>query len=240
MSALGLLLLVVQGTPRSANPERPTVATHAYTVAPGYAELEQGARVFGMNGLGEGTAWDVNLKLGVRRGVQLGLFGPAYVRTGTGSGVGDVGLSLKVSRAVSPKVAIAVVPVMTVPTGDAGRGLGAGRALGSLVGVVSANLPGGFHLDANAGPVGLGAGGPQWFTSIGLSHGGVGPVGLAAELFDFTAGGAGPRQRGLLAAIMVTVVDWVVVDAGGVRRLVDGTPDQVFVGVTTNLGRIFK
>ena len=241
---LALVFLMVQApsppSPRTANPERPTVATHAYTVAPGYAELEQGARVFGVNGLGEGTAWDVNLKIGVRPGVQLGLFGAGYLRTGAGGGVGDVGLSLKVSRVLSPKAAIAVVPAMTVPSGDAARGLGAGRTLGSLVGVLSADVPEGFHFDANAGPVGIGAGQPQWFTSLGLAHGGVGPVGVAFELFDFTGGGAGPRQRGFLAALLVTVSQWVVVDGGGVRGLVGGTPDQLFVGMTTNLGRIFK
>jgi len=239
MNTLALLLLVAQ-TPRAANPERPTVATHAYTVAPGFVEFEQGARAFGVDGLGEATSWDFNLKIGVRPGLQLGVFGAGYVRTAGGSGVGDVGVSLKASRAVSPQVAIAVVPAVTAPTGNAARGLGAGRALGSLVGVFSADLPKGFHFDANAGPVGIGAGQPQWFTSVGLAHGGIGAVGLATELFDFTGGGAGPRQRGFLAAVMVTVAEWVVVDAGGVRGLVDGTPDQLFVGVTTNLGRIFK
>lgn len=242
MSAFALFFLVAQASPRAANPERPTVATHAYTVAPGYAELEQGVRAFGfgLTGLGEATAWDFNLKIGVRPGLQVGFFGAGYVRTGAGAGVGDVGVSLKVSHAVSPNAAIAVVPAMTVPTGDTGRGLGAGRTLGSLVGVFSADLPAGVHFDANAGPVGLGAGGPQWFTSLGLAHGGVGPVGVAFELFDFTEGGAGPRQRGLLGALMVTVVDWAVMDGGGVYGLVDGTPDQLFFGITTNLGRIFK
>jgi hypothetical protein len=235
-----LVLLVAQASPRAANPERPTVATHAYAVAPGYAELEQGARAFGVGGLGEATSWDFNLKIGLRPGLQLGVFGAGYMRTEGGAGVGDVGLSLKASRAVSPSVAIAVVPAITVPSGDAGRGHGAGRTLGSLVGVFSADLPKGFHFDANAGPVGIGAGQPQWFTSVGLAHGGIGAVGVATELFDFTTGGAGARQRGLLAAVMVTVAEWVVVDAGGVRGLVAGTPDQLFLGMTTNLGRIFK
>lgn len=239
MNGLALLLIVAQ-TPRAANPERPTVATHAYTVAPGYAELEQGARAFGVSDLGEATSWDFNLKIGVRPGVQLGLFGAGYVRTEAGSGVGDVGVSLKLSQAISPKAAIAIVPAVTVPSGDAGRGLGAGQTLGSLVGVFSADLPQGFHFDANAGPVGIGAGKPQWFTSVGLAHGGVSGVGVATELFDFAVGAAGPRQRGFLAALMVTVVEWAVVDAGVVRGLVDGTPDQVFLGLTTNLGRIFK
>ena len=216
------------------------MATHAYAVAPGHAELEQGARAFGVSSFNEATAWDFNLKIGVRPGLQLGFFGAGYVRTGAGAGLGDVGLSLKAGRALSPQTSIALVPAVTVPSGDAARGLGAGRTLGSLVGVLSVDLPASVHFDANAGPVGIGAGKPQWFTSLGLAHGGVGPVGVAFELFDFTAGGAGPRQRGLLAALMVTVADWVVLDAGGVRGLVQGTPDQLFVGMTTNVGRIFK
>ncbi len=240
MNGLALVLLVAQASPHAANPERPTVATHAYTVAPGFAELEQGVRAFGASGLGQGTAWDFNLKIGLLRDVQLGLFGAGYVRTGAGAGVGDMGVSLKVRQAASPRATIAFVPALTLPTGDAGRGLGAGQALGSVVWVLSAELPAGLHFDGNSGPVGLGAGAPQWFTSIGLAHGGVGPVGVAVELFDFTNGGAGRAQRGFLGALMATVAEWVVVDAGGVRGLVAGTPDQMFVGLTTNLGRIFK
>src|SRR3989442_15802457 len=40
-------------SPRAANPERPTVATHAYAVAPGYWELEQGFRAYGFGRLSE-------------------------------------------------------------------------------------------------------------------------------------------------------------------------------------------
>ena len=225
-------------SPRAANPERPTVATHAYTVAPGHAELEQGARAFGVGGLRDGTAWDFNLKLGLVDGLQFGVFGTGYLRTSGGTGVGDLGGSLKWGRALTGRSAVAVVPAVTVPTGDEGRGLGAGRALGSLVGVYSADLPAGLHFDFNAGPVGIGAGRAQWFTSVGLARGG--PVGVAFELFDFTAGAAGPQQRGLLGAALVTVVEWAVVDVGGVLGLTRVSPDQLFLGVTTNVGRIFK
>jgi len=229
-------------SPRAANPERPTVATHAYTVAPGHAELEQGARAFGVDGLREGTAWDFNLKLGLVDGLQFGVFGAGYLRTSGGTGVGDLGGSLKWGRALTGRSAVALVPAVTVPTGDEGRGLGAGRALGSLVGVYSADLPAGVHFDFNAGPVGIGAGagGPQWFTSVGLARGVGGSVGVAFELFDFTAGAAGPQQRGLLGAALVTVVEWAVVDVGGVLGLTRLSPDQLFLGVTTNVGRIFK
>jgi hypothetical protein len=229
-------------SPRAANPERPTVATHAYTVAPGYAELEQGARAFGVAGFAEGTAWDFNLKIGVTGGVQLGLFGAGYVRSAAGGGAGDFGVAVKWGRTLSARSAIALVPGATFPTGDETRDLGAGRTLGSLVAVYSADLPAQLHFDGNAGPVGIGAGKPQWFTSLGLAWdgGGGGRLGVATELFDFTAGGAAPAQRGGLAAALVTVAEWAVVDVGGVVGLTAGTPDQLFVGVTTNLGRIFK
>lgn len=232
--------VALQGPPPpwAANPERPTVATHAYTVAPGYAELEQGVRAFGLRKFSEFTAWDVNLKIGLDPGLQLNLFGLPYARSGAGGGLGDVGASLKFSRELSPKAAVAIVPAVTVPTGDNSRGLGAGRTLASLVGVFSADLSGAVHLDANAGPMGIGAGKPLWFTSIGLSFGG--SVGVATELFDFTSGGAALRQRGFLGAVTITVSPSVVLDVGGVRGLVDGTPHQVFVGLTTNLGAIFK
>ncbi len=117
------------------------MATHAYTVAPGYAELEQGARAFGVEGVREATAWDFNLKIGVRRGVQLGVFGPAYLRTSAGVGVGDLGVAIKFARAVSSRTAVAVVPAVSFPTGDARR-----------IGVVSGDLPEAFHFDLNAGP----------------------------------------------------------------------------------------
>src|SRR2546421_1821215 len=64
----------VAQSPREANPERPTFATHAYAVAPGYAEFEQGLAARGTGSLREETSWDVNLKVGVSRHLQIGLF----------------------------------------------------------------------------------------------------------------------------------------------------------------------
>src|SRR5947207_510055 len=118
-------------SPHAANPERPTFATHAYAVAPGYAEVEQGLAARGTGSLREATSWDVNLKVGLSRHVQLGLFGPLYARTSGGSGVGDLG------------------------------------------------------------------------------------------------------------AATIRLTEWAVVDAGGAVGATGGTPDQLFLGITTNLGRLF-
>jgi len=229
---------VVAQSPRAANPERPTVATHAYAVAPGYIEVEQGISARGSVSLAEATSWDVNVKIGLDRHVQLGIFGSGYARTGLGHGVGDWGLALKLRSDVSEQVALADVPTVTLPTGNERLGLGAGRVLGQLPLVLSANGPAGLHADLNAGPLGIGAGRPQWLTTASFSRPLGAVVGLTAELFRISAGAAGPRQAGLLGAITVTPLEWMVIDTGGALGLGSGSPDVVFLGLTTNLGKL--
>jgi len=210
-------------SPRQANPERPTFATHAYAAAPGYAELEQGLAARGVRSLREQTSWDVNLKLGLSRRLQVALFGPLYARGPASGGVGDLGAALKLRTDVSPRAAVALVSSVTAPTGSARRDSGAGQALGGLTGVLSSDLAGGVHVDVNAGPQGIGAGAPQWLL----------------ETFQFSGGGAGPRLAGLLGAVTLRLTEWAVADAGGVARTASGTPDQLFLGITMNLGRVF-
>ena len=229
----------VAQSPRAANPERPTFATHAYSVAPGYAEVEQGLSARGVRSLREQTSWDVNLKLGVSRHAQVALFGPLYTRQTAGGGMGDLGLALKLRTDVSSQAAVALVSTVTAPTGSESRGLGAGRALGGVIGVLSADLPAGLHVDVNAGPQGVGAGTPQWFMSLSGART-FGRAGVTLELFDFTAGGAGARLAGVLGALTFRLAEWAVADAGGVARIASGTPDQVFLGLTMNLGCLFS
>jgi hypothetical protein len=61
------------------------------------------------------------------------------------------------------------------------------------------DLPGGIHVDINAGPQGIGAGTPQWFTSLSSAYG-RGAAGITLEAFNFTAGAAGPRAGRTLGA----------------------------------------
>ena len=206
-------------------------------MGPGYAELEQGIAARGTASLRDQTSWDVNLKFGVSRRVQVALFGPAYTRIPSGSGVGDLGVAVKLRTDLSPRAAAALVPSVTAPTGSEARGLGAGRALGGLVGVLSTDLPG-AHVDVNAGPQGIGAGAPQWFVSLSGSRT-FGRAGVTGELFQFSAGAVGPRLAGVLGAVTIRLAEWAVIDAGGAAGATDSTPDQLFVGLTTNLGRLF-
>jgi hypothetical protein len=225
-------LTLVGQSPRTADPERPSVATHAYAVAPGYFELEQGVRSAG--GI---TSWEFNLKIGLDRSAQLGLFGTGFEHTTAASGVGDLGVGLKLRRDVGHHAAAAIIPAITLPTGSSVHGFGAGQALGSLVGVVSVDFPHAVHVDWNAGAMGIGAGKLQAFGDACVSWR-VGRWTPAVELYDITAGGAGPRQAGLLGAVSLTVVEWLVLDGGGVAGL-GGSANQAFLGVTANLGRVF-
>src|SRR5207247_10521009 len=126
---------------------------------------------------------------------------------------GDLGAALKVRTDLSSRAAVALVPSVTAPTGSEARGLGAGRALGGLVGVVSADLPG-VHVDVNAGPQGIGAGTPPWFVSLGGS-GAFGRAGLAVELLEFTPGGAGSGLAGGVGAWALRAAQGACVRGGG-------------------------
>jgi hypothetical protein len=225
-------------SPREANPERPTYATHAYAVAPGYLEVEQGISAAGPSSFSEETSWAVALKLGLTPALQAELFGPLYVRNAAGGGLGDLGLSLKFRRDVSSQSSLALIPAVTAPTGSARKGLGAGRVLGSLTGVYSVDLPASFHVDLNAGPAGLGGGAAQWFFSVSGSWG-AGTVGVTGECFDFTPGGAGSRFAGVLGALTVRLAPWAVLDAGGQWGTTTNSPNALFAGLTTNVGRVF-
>src|SRR4051812_16263171 len=59
--------------PRAAQPERPTVATHAWTVAPRYSELETGFEWDRNVDSSYGVSTLSVLKIGVGRRAQLGL-----------------------------------------------------------------------------------------------------------------------------------------------------------------------
>lgn len=228
---------VVAQSPRAANPERPTVATHAYAVAPGYIEIEQGLSARGVSSFAQATSWDVNVKIGIAPHIQLGIFGPGFARNGAGHGVGDWGVALKLRADLSGPAAVAVVPTVTLPTGSERKGLGAGRALGQFPLVLSVNGPGGVHADLNAGPLGIGAGRLQWLTTASFGRS-LGALAVTAEVYRISAGAAGPRQAGLLGALLVTPVQWIVIDAGGTLGLGSGSPDVLFFGVTTNFGRL--
>jgi len=222
---------------RVANPERPTFATHAYAVAPRYLELEQGIRAQGEKELRDETAWDENVKYGLVRNVQLALSAPLYDRTGAGTSEGDLQVTLKLHRDLSPHVAAALVPSITLPTGNSAEGHGAGEAEGGVLAVVSADLPKNFHVDVNLGPTGIGGGVPQWFHSLSASWQ-VDRCTIEGEWYGFTAGNGADASWGVLGALAIRLAYWAVLDVGGSIGYWRETPDIALLGLTVNVGRL--
>ena len=222
---------------RVANPERPTFATHAYAVAPHYFELEQGIRAQGEKELRDETAWDENIKYGLARDVQLALSAPLYDRTGAGTSDGDLQVTLKLRRDLSTQVAAAIVPSVTLPTGNAAEGHGTGQVEGGVLAVVSADLPNNFHVDVNLGPTGIGGGVPQWFHSVSASWQ-IDRYTIEGEWYGFTAGNGEDASWGVLGALAIRLVYWAVLDVGGSVGYWRDTPDIAFLGLTVNVGKL--
>lgn len=232
--------------PRAAKPERPTVATHAWTVARGYAEIETGVEWDdGRDGTHRLAAPTV-VKFGLGSRTQLGVQAQLDRATGSGTGIGDLTLVLKQRLADRLPVlgAFAIIPSLTLPTGAAAYGTG-GTEVSVLL--VSSHDVGGVSLDINLGytrRLGVSARAPRdatlWTVSAGVPFGG--PFGLAAEVFGYPAtrgpyGAAG--SVAVLAGPTLSVRPWLVVDCGGILHLGGPQPDALYAGLVYNVGRVF-
>ena len=115
--------------PHAAQPERPTVATHAWTVAPRYAELETGIEWDRNLDASFGFSTPTVLKIGLGRRAQLGAFGGMTAGSGVSLGAGDAGFVLKVRLADDLPLlgAFAVQPGFKFPVTDQ---LATGRCAG--------------------------------------------------------------------------------------------------------------
>src|SRR6478672_10578940 len=146
----GLAAADTSKDPHAAQPERPTVATHAGTVAPGWVELETGVERDNLHGAHTFFTPTV-LKLGVVPRVQLELASSFVHLSGTTpeySGIGDVSAALK-WRAVEHAPVIgdfAVQPSLKLPSGSALNGTGTGTTDVGLL-LISSHDWGDYALD---------------------------------------------------------------------------------------------
>jgi len=233
--------------PHAAIPERPTVATHAYTIAPGWTELESGLELDRL-GTAHVFSTPTTLKLGLASHLQVEM-SAAWIRlsdSATVSGAGDLLLALKWRIADSLPVIgdFAIQPAVRIPTGS--DAIGAHAVVGSLL-LISSQHYGPVEVDANLG----------WFTR--LSERGDAPytatlwtvsagtpvhgaLGWTAEVFGFpgTHGAAGTAPYvGFLTGPTFTVREWLVLDAGGIIPLSGPQAHAFYAGLTWNLGRLW-
>jgi hypothetical protein len=237
-----------EADPHAAQPERPTVATHAYTVAPGYGELEFGIE---SDRLGDARAFSTptTFKVGLARRLQVEATA-SWVRQSDGgsqSGVSDLAIALKWRVADSLPVLghFALQPAVRLPTGSAL--IGANAVVGSLL-LISSQHVGPVEIDANFGVfTRLSAAGdvPATQTLWTVSAGGParGALGWTAECYGYpgTGGIAGAAPIvALLLAPTYQMHDWFVLDAGVIVPLSGPQPHALFAGLTWNVGRLWR
>ncbi len=237
--------------PRVAMPERPTVATHARTVAPGCVEIETGGQQF-RSAPGQ-TEQDLPwlVKIGLSNRLQFDLQG-AVTAVGqsahTEVRIADLssGIKWRVLEDAPLLGAFAVQTTIKLPTGSIDVGSGTGTTDWNLL-LISSHVFGGVSLDVNVGFTarsGDGATAPTratlWTTAWGLPvHG---PLGWSAEIFGYpgTHGAAGNAPIvGLLTGPTWQIRKFLVLDGGVVVGLGD-QPTTVYAGVTWNIGRLWR
>ncbi len=233
--------------PRAAQPERPTVATHAYTVAPGYVEIETGMQEARPNGAAQFVAPFV-VKIGVVPRLQLELQG-GYTRNAalgaTTSGASDLAVALKQRVLDGAPIVhdLSVQASIKFPSGA--RDVSTGTTDLSLL-LISSRQLGAVELDLNAGYThrsGDGTSAPTSATLLTASTGAQirGSLGGVAELFSFpgTGGPAGTSTAmGFLFGPTFQVRPWLVLDAGAILNVRNMGANAAYAGLTYNAGRI--
>lgn len=228
-------------SPHAAQPERPTVATHAFTVAPGWFEMEWGVERDRVAAGPSAYATPTLLKFGVASHAQLDV-SLSTVRPASGAplGVGDGGVGVKWRLLDDAPVlgSFAVQPSLKLPIGSEARGTGTGTTDGSVL-LISSRDVGHTSLDINVGYTRRSAGGSAgtamlWTVSTGTVIGG--PWQVDAEVYGYPGFDGGPSV-GFLCGPTYTVHPWFVADAGIIADVRGGQPPALYAGLTWNVGR---
>jgi len=236
--------------PREAMPERPTVATHAYTVAAGIVELETGVQ---WQRPGPGLALmsgPTLFKIGLGRRLQLDIApGWAWVEQ-DGNGqvwLSDlvVGVKWQLARHLPILADFSVQPTLKIPTGSLRRRTGTGTTDVNIL-VISSRKIGPVSLDLNAGYTcrsGDGSNAPTdstvWTVSTGTPI--VGGLQWDAEIFGYP-GTSGPAGYTPIVAFLTgpafEIHPSVVLDAGVIVNITGYGGMAVYAGLTWDMGRL--
>jgi Putative MetA-pathway of phenol degradation len=237
--------------PHEVQPERPTVATHAGTVAPGWAELEGGVE---LDGVGEGThtfSTPSNLKLGLAHRTQLNVLASWIRNSGNGSatsGLSDVTLALKwrIADSLPALARFAILPSIKFPVGSRSHGTGTGTTDAGLL-LISSHSLGTAEVDVNLGYTrrsGNGSEAPRestvWTISAGVPLMAV--LGWVGEVYGFP-GTSGPAGRAPVVAFLtgptVQPYRWLAIDAGTIIPVAGPQQHSLYAGFVWNLGRLW-
>lgn len=233
--------------PRAVQPERPSVATHAGTVAPGYLEIEAGIEHDRFSPALSSSLAPVVFKFGATSHVQIGAF-TSVMHNPSGTSIGDVAVGAKVRVLDDAPILgdFALLPAVKFPTGATDKGAGTGTTDGSLL-LISSHDFGAVALDVNAGVTRRGGDGtvaPKTATVWAASFGGsfTERVGWVWEFYGYP-GTSGPGGSAPITAILAGptfhVRNSLALDIGGIFPMSGPQPHALYVGGVQNVGRIW-
>ena len=126
--AAGLAAQTPAPDPHAVQPQRPTVATHAGTVAPGWLEIEAGSEFDRYASDSIGVVVPLLVKVGLARPLQLEVQAPIARPEARVTRFGDlsIGLKWRLMEAAPVLGRFAILPTIKVPSGSADLGTGTG------------------------------------------------------------------------------------------------------------------
>ena len=230
--------------PRAVQPERPSVATHAGTVAPGFLELETGVE-HDRNGDATTTLLVPTLfKFGLAPRAQLSVQLPLERSTGVPFGVGDVaaGVKWRIAGDDPSHHRFALQPSVKFSTGGA-RGT---ETVDATLLAIDSRTIGSTSVDINVGVTWRGANAADvartttfWTVASGTPL--FSRVGWQLECFGYpgTGGPAGAAPSvAILTGPTLTLVRELAFDAGFIVPVTGPQPRAFYVGLVANLGRL--
>lgn len=233
--------------PHEVQPERPTVATHAGTVAPGWVELETGIEFDRYEDTSRGESAPTVFKIGVAPRLQLNIQTPIMRPPGIDSThIGDfsIGLKWRLSEDTPVLGDFAILPSIKVPSGSTSSGAGSGTTDFSLL-FISSHKFGAVAMDLNAGYTwrsGDNTKAPRNATIWTASFGGPvhGRLGWVSEVYGYP-GTSGPAGASPIVAYLggttFQVHKWLVLDAGIVAPIKGPQQRALYGGIVYNIGR---
>jgi len=231
--------------PRAVQPERPTVATHAFTVSPGYLEIETGGEHDQFAPSVDGFGIPTVLKIGLASRAQLTINAPVTKPPGASAGIGDFSAGIKYRFVDDAPLlgAFALLPSIKAPTGDDNVGRGTGTTDVSIL-AISSHKFGDYSMDLNVGYTHRSTGSaPSSATLWTASFGGplAGQLGWTAECYGYPGTG-GPFGQAPVVAILagptLAAMETLAFDAGVIIPVKGPQPHAIYAGLVYNVGRI--
>lgn len=234
--------------PRTAQPDRPTVAYSPGIVSPGHIELETGLEFDHRADQGHNGIATLNTKVGVTRRMHVVIVASAFQFSDATGGFGDLAVGVKWRPLDAHPLLgdFAIQPLLKFPNGSRIAGTGTGTTDLSLLFISGRDL-GPVHLDLNYGVTlrnGDGTAAPTFASIWTTSFSGAvrGPLGWCAEFYGYpaTSGPAGSASLvGFLVGPWYEVNRSLIVDIGVLLPVRGAQPRALYMGVTWNAGRRF-